>query len=171
MDVAITFEPSGISGLVAQGTYLIDAARRLGVKLGKGCTAGEAECPNCVVVINSGADLLSPPSHAEIRELSGETNRTLRLACQTKIEGRGVINVGTNVPRPQPAAPTTDELQRQFGDLPLNKKIAMLLQFEAVTMSEAFDSAIEKPLALGSKAFDKIKERARTFRSEEKQTE
>jgi hypothetical protein len=45
--------------------------------------------------------------------------------------------------------------------LPLNKKIATLLQLEAITMSEAFDSAIEKPLAFGAKTFDKIASRAR----------
>jgi len=31
-----------------------------------------------------------------------------------------------------------------------------LVQLEAITMSEAFDSAIEKPLAFGSKTFDTI---------------
>ena len=57
MSVTITFEPSGISGLVAEGTYLIDAARRMGASLGAGCTAGKGECPACVVSIKSGADI------------------------------------------------------------------------------------------------------------------
>ena len=48
MSVSITFEPSGISGVVAQGTYLIDAARRMGAALGAGCTAGKGECPSRV---------------------------------------------------------------------------------------------------------------------------
>jgi hypothetical protein len=45
--------------------------------------------------------------------------------------------------------------------LPLRKKIATLVQFEAITASETFDAAIEKPLAFGSKAFDSIMDRAR----------
>ena len=53
MSVSITFEPSGISGLVAEGTYLIDAARRMGVSLGAGCTAGKGECPACVVSVKA----------------------------------------------------------------------------------------------------------------------
>ena len=59
MSVSITFEPSGISGLVAEGTYLIDAARRMGAPLGAGCTAGKGECPACVVSVKTGANLLS----------------------------------------------------------------------------------------------------------------
>ena len=51
MSVSITFEPSGINGLVAEGTYLIDAARRMGAPLGAGCTAGKGECPACVVSV------------------------------------------------------------------------------------------------------------------------
>ena len=160
MNVSITFEPSGISGLVAQGTYLIDAARRLGVTLGTGCTSGQGECPACVVVINSGVELLSHPSIAETRQLGNNPfGQTLRLACQTKIEGLGDIIVGTNAERPRAPTPAEDisDIQRKFSDLPLKKKIATLLQFEAVTMSEAFDSAIQKPLELGSRLMDRVR--------------
>jgi ferredoxin len=172
MNVSITFEPAGISGLVAQGTYLIDAARRLGVALGTGCTAGQGECPTCLVVINSGADLLSDLSHAEARQLgNAPMGQVLRLACQTKIEGHGELVIGTNAPRPP--APTQAEevsdIHRKFNDLPLGKKLATLVQFEAITMSQAFDSAIEKPLELGSKAFGKIKERIRPTPSDDHQ--
>ena len=59
------------------------------------------------------------------------------------------------------------ELRTKFGALPLSKKIATLVQLEAITMSEAFDSAIEKPLAFGARTFDAIENRARA-RSEQK---
>ncbi len=72
MSVSITFEPSGISGVVAEGTYLIDAARRMGASLGAGCTAGKGECPACVVSVKSGANLLSLPSVAEEKQLGVE---------------------------------------------------------------------------------------------------
>ena len=170
MSVSITFEPSGISGLVAEGTYLIDAARRMGAPLGTGCTAGKGECPACVVSVKSGAALLSLPSVAEEKQLGVEQlDQNLRLACQVKIENPGevVVMVAT---RPQTRATPNNseaELKTKFGALPLNKKIATLLQFEAITMSEAFDSAIEKPLAYGAKTFDAIANRARA-RSEQK---
>jgi ferredoxin len=167
MSVSITFEPSGISGLVAEGTYLIDAARRMGASLGAGCTAGKGECPSCVVSVKTGAELLSSPSAAEERQLGVEhLDQSYRLACQTKIEGQGdvVVMLSTTPPRTTTPVETEAELRKKFGALPLSKKLATLMQFEAITMSEAFDSAIEKPLAFGSKTFDSLfnKSRAKT---------
>ena len=94
MSVSITFEPSGINGLVAEGTYLIDAARRMGAPLGAGCTAGKGECPSCVVSVKAGANLLSPPSLAEEQQLGADQlDQSLRLACQVKIENHGEVVV------------------------------------------------------------------------------
>src|SRR4026209_2391031 len=108
MSVSITFEPSGINGLVAQGTYLIDAARRMGAPLGAGCTAGKGECPACVVSVKAGAELLSPPSLVEENQLgAGELDQSLRLACQVKIENHGDVVVMAAA-RPQ-NRPTIDE--------------------------------------------------------------
>ncbi len=166
MSVSITFEPSGINGVVAQGTYLIDAARRMGVPLGAGCTAGKGECPACVVSVKAGANLLSPPSVAEEKQLGVEQlDQTLRLACQVKLESHGdVVVMSAARPQTRPADTDTEaELRKKFGALPLGKKLATLMQLEAITMSEAFDSAMEKPLAFGSKTFDAFlnKKRAR----------
>jgi len=173
MSVSITFEPSGINGLVAQGTYLIDAARRMGAPLGAGCTAGKGECPACLVSVKSGADLLSPPSLAEETQLGEEhLDQSLRLACQVKLETPGDVVVMVAA-RPQNARPTDEEsvadLQKKFGALPLRKKIATLVQFEAITASETFDAAIEKPLAFGSKAFDSIVNRNRAARAQDEE--
>ena len=168
MSVSITFEPSGISGVVAQGTYVIDAARRMGAPLGTGCTAGKGDCPSCVVSITTGAELLSPPSLAEEKQLGvALLEQALRLACQVKIENHGEVVVLVTS-RPQTHAAETDpasDLVKRFGALPLSKKIATLMQFEAITASEALDSAIEKPLSYGSKAFDSIMNRARATRA------
>ena len=163
MSVSITFEPSGISGIVAPGTYVIDAARRMGAPLGTGCTAGKGECPACVVSITTGAELLSPPSVAEEKQLGVEQlEQALRLACQVKIQNHGEVVVQvTSRPRTRAAESDDEELKQKFGQLPLSKKIAMLMQFETLTASEAFDTAIEKPLAYGTKAFDSIMNRAR----------
>ena len=78
MSVSITFEPSGISGVVAQGTYVIDAARRMGAPLGTGCTAGKGDCPSCVVSITTGA------------ELTLATERRRREATRRRTIGAGV---------------------------------------------------------------------------------
>jgi ferredoxin len=169
MSVSITFEPSGINGVVAEGTYLIDAARRMGAPLGARCTAGKGECPACVVSVKEGANLLSPPSLAEEQQLGVEhLDQGLRLACQVKIENHGDVVVMTAT-RPERTEPVDDgsELTKRFGALPLGKKLATLVQLEAITMSEAFDSAIEKPLAFGSKTFDSIvgKAKARASRA------
>ena len=164
MSVSITFEPSGISGVVAQGTYLIDAARRMGASLGAGCTAGKGDCPSCVVSVKSGAELLSAPSVAEEKYLGLENlDQSYRLACQTKIENHGDVVVMVNAVPPHSSAPPVDQqadLRKKFGSLPLSKKLATLVQLEVLTMSEAFDSAIEKPLAFGSKTFGALLDRA-----------
>ena len=172
MSVSITFQPYGITGVVAQGTYLIDAARRMGAPLGTGCTAGKGECPACVVSVKDGADLLSAPSAAEEKQLGVEhLNQWMRLACQAKIEYQGEVVVMVTA-RPQTRTETVDsesDLKKKFSSLPLKKKIATLAQFEAITMSEAFDSAIEKPLAFGSKTFDSIVNKARASRARSEQ--
>jgi adenylate cyclase len=165
MTVSITFEPSGLSGVVAQGTYLIDAARRMGVSMGTGCTIGKGECPACLVSIKAGSDLLSAPSAAEQRLLGEEQlDQSLRLACQVKLENPGEVVVMASARKPGGGA-TRDaksEVRKDFGSLPLNQKIATLLQLEAITMSEAFDSAIEKPLAFGARTMDALIGKARS---------
>ena len=168
MNVSVTFEPSGISGLVAQGTYLIDAAKRMGAPLGVGCLRGHGECPACVVSVKSGANLLSTPTVIEGKILGADgLAESLRLACQTKIEGHGdiVLSVTTQRPKNAPPVDLPGDIEKKFNELPLNQKIAALLKFEAITMSEAFDAALQKPLAVGTKAFDSILSRTRAAKS------
>ena len=172
MNVSITFEPSGISGLVAQGTYLIEAARRMGAPLGAGCLAGKGDCPACVVAVKAGANLLSPPTSVENTHLGAEgLSDSLRMACQTKIEGQGDIVLMVTPYRAHGATPPVDlpsDIEKKFGELSLNQKIAALLKFEAITMSEAFDAALKKPLAVGSRAFDSVVARARSAKENAK---
>jgi ferredoxin, 2Fe-2S len=172
MNVSVTFEPSGISGLVAQGTYLIDAAKRMGAPLGVGCTGGKGECPACVIEVKSGAELLSTPTSAEGRLLGMDgLSESLRLACQAKIEGQGDIVVTVSSHRARQTAPPIDlpaDILKKFGELSLNQKIAALLKFEAITMSEALDAAVQKPLAVGTRAFDSIMAKARAAKVTQK---
>jgi len=164
MPVTVTFEPSGVSGMVATGTYLIDAAKRLGAPVGVGCMRGKGECSTCVVKVNTGADLLSVPGSIEQTFLTQQQlDQSLRLACHVKLEGDGEVVV--RIVRRQPSAQPTakpDQVAKEFGSLPLEKKIATLLQLEAITVSEAFNAAIDKPLAYGVKAFDRLSGRGRS---------
>ena len=164
MGVAITFEPSGISGAVATGTYLIDAAKRLGAPLGIGCLRGKGDCANCLVHVSIGADLLSAPGAGELTALGAEQlSQGFRLACQTKIEGVGEVVVRSAPRKPKENVSDRDaELRKEFGELPLQKKIAALLQFEVITMNEAFNAAIEKPLAFGGRALDRLVNRPKS---------
>jgi len=175
MNVSVTFEPSGISGLVAQGTYLVDAARRMGAPIGAGCTAGKGECPSCVISVKSGATQLSVPTNVEGKVLgAGGLAESLRLACQTKIEGQGGDIVLMVAARPHKETTPVDlpsDIQKKFAELNLNQKIAALLKFEAITMSEAWDAAIQKPLALGTRAFDSMVARSRSAKATAKPKE
>jgi uncharacterized 2Fe-2S/4Fe-4S cluster protein (DUF4445 family) len=168
MSVLVTFEPSGISALVAEGTYLIDAARRMGVALGSGCTLGETPCPACLVSVASGADLLSHRSDLEERALEREEfDQSYRLACQVKIQSAGelVVRVSSKRIEAGSAQGGESDVRKKFGELPLTKKLATLLQLEAITMSEALDLAIQKPLSLGTRAIETVLRRASKLRA------
>jgi ferredoxin len=172
MSVSVTFEPSGINGLVAQGTYLIDAAKRMGAPIGQGCLAGKSECPACVVSVKSGKELLSPPTAIEDKLLAGsEPGETLRMLCQTKIEGQGEIVLMVSSYRPTESQSTSElaaDIERKFGELSLKQKLATLVKFEAITMTETFDAAIQKPLAAGTKVYDSLMARAKAAKSDSK---
>jgi ferredoxin len=171
MNVSVTFEPSGISGLVAQGTYLVDAARRMGAPIGAHCTAPKGDCQSCVVSVKSGAEQLSSPTNAEARILGeGGLADSLRLACQTKIEGHGDIVLMVSAHRTESKATAVDpnDVAKKFSELTLNQKIAALLKFEVMTVSEAWDAALQKPLSYGTRAFDSILSRTRSGKEETK---
>ena len=170
MSVLITFKPSGVSGLVAEGTYLVDAARRMGVALGTICT-GTGECLNCLVSMTTGAGLLSAPSEVEKKVLGPDRLfQAERLACQVIIERTGELVVNVSSARKATVNDSEQsDLRKKFSELPLQKKIAMLMQLEVLTVSEAFDAAIEKPLALGAKVLDAVAERAKTAREQQRQ--
>src|SRR5829696_369972 len=151
MSVDIKFEPDGRDGLVAEGTYLLDAAKRLGARLPAEC-GGRGECDTCAVVVEKGATLLSSLTEAERVRLSPERLAAgERLACQAKAERGGEV-----VLRPVPVterAETSDEtakdLRKEFRDLPFQRKLTTLVELEAVTIYQALATIIEVPFMLG----------------------
>src|SRR4051812_24515108 len=91
MEVEIKFEPSGQTGVVAVGSYLFDAAQRMGIRLDAEC-GRLGQCDSCAVKVKEGRELLSEITRAEIENLSdAQRNRGKRLACQAKIEKQGEL--------------------------------------------------------------------------------
>src|SRR2546423_15350512 len=80
MSVNIKFEPAGITGVVAEGTYLWDAAKRIGLRLPAEC-GGRGECDTCAVLIEKGTTLLSSLTNAERVRLSPERLSAVGVPC------------------------------------------------------------------------------------------
>ena len=165
MSVEIKFEPDGHSGLIAEGTYLWDAAKRLGVRLPAECQ-GRGECDTCAVSVVQGMDLLSSLTDAERERLSPERLAAgERLACQTKVERGGelVLRIVPATERAVTSDETVKDLRKEFGELPLGRKITTLVEFEAATMYQTLNAIIEVPFMLGGKVMDLMAWRGRTL--------
>ena len=148
---------------MAEGTYLLDAARRLGVPVPTEC-GGRGECDTCAVVVESGAALLSEPTEAERARLGAERLAAgERLACQAR-----AVRGGDLVLRPVPQAAreeTTEETARDFKEefkrLPLRKKLATLAGLEAEVAYETLVSAVNLPFEIMGKGLDLLAGRGR----------
>jgi ferredoxin len=158
------------TGLVAEGTYLLDAARRHGIKLPTECN-GRGECDTCAVVVEDGAALLSPLTDAErLRLTPDRLEAGERLACQAKAERAGEVAL-----RPVPAverAETTEETARDFKEefkrLPLRKKLATLAGLEAEVAYETLVRAVDLPFELFGKGLDLLAGRGRRLSQSER---
>lgn len=165
MSVEIKFEPEGLGGLIAEGTYLWDAAKRLGVRLPAECQ-GRGECDTCAVSVEQGMELLSSLTDAERERLSPERLAAgERLACQTKIERGGelVLRVVPATEREPTSEETVKDLRKEFNDLPLGRKLTTLVEFEAATMFQTLSAIMDVPFMLGGKVMDLMAGRGRTL--------
>lgn len=155
MSVEIKFEPNGPSGLVAEGTSILDASRRLGFQIPE---CGECDA-TCAVEILAGAPLLSALSDRERELLSDERlARGERLACQCKVERDGelILKLVAQTERSRTAEEKTRDLKREFRELPFERKIATLLQLETIAVTEAFDAITDASVSFGKKVFDSV---------------
>ena len=160
----------GHTGLVADGTFLLDAARRHGVELPTEC-GGRGECDTCAVVVEAGAALLSPVTEAErLRLTPDRLEAGERLACEAKAERAGDLSL-----RPVPAAEraeTTEETARDFKEefkrLPLRKKLATLAGLEAEVAYETLVRAVDLPFDLLGKGLDLLAGRGRRLSQAER---
>ncbi|MGI9037144.1 MAG: hypothetical protein ACR2GD_14045 [Pyrinomonadaceae bacterium] len=159
METEITFNPSGRNGLVAVGTYLLDAAKRLGVEME--CEKdGESEV--CVAKVTQGADLLSPLTKFEIEYLSEDRRKDgNRLANQAKIERTGEIVVMVKEkkePEKSDEEKRAKESRKEFEELPLEKKVAKLLELEFITLGETVSFVFNSPFKVVDKIMDVMAE-------------
>jgi ferredoxin len=172
MSIDIKFEPDGRSGVIAEGTYLWDAAKRLGVRLPAECE-GRGECDTCAVIVEKGATLLSSLTESERVRLSPERLAAgERLACQAKIERGGEELVLRPVPvteREETTQETVKELRREFKELPLERKLATLVELEAVTMFQTLSAIADIPYKIGGKVLDLMAGRGRQLSQRERE--
>jgi ferredoxin len=149
-------EDGGRTGVVAEGTYLWDAAKRLGVRLPAECE-GRGECDTCAVAVEDGATLLSALTEPERVRLSPE--RLLageRLACQAKVERGGQL-----VLRPVPVTerePTADEsvrdFRKDFAEMPLKRKLTTLVELEATAAFHTLAAVADFPFAVFNRGLE-----------------
>ncbi len=153
-DVAIKFKREGTDGLVAVGSYLIDAIRRFGIKVECDCHPKNG-IHSCAVLVPEGSGNLSPLTETETEHFAQHGRRSNeRLACEARIVKPGEITIMTEQKKEESKkteAPK-DRVQTEFEALPLDKKIVSLLQMEAVTISEAFSYVVNS----SAKAFEKM---------------
>jgi ferredoxin len=169
MSVEIKFKPDGPSGLVAEGTSVLDAARRLGFHIPECDGRGESDA--CAITIITGATLLSALTDAERKQLS--TERLAggeRLACQCKAERSGelVMRLVSQTERSQTNEERTRNLRKEFSELPFERKIATLIQLETIAMSQALDTIADRSVSLGKKLFDAVLPNAETARQDQR---
>ncbi|MEO8572492.1 MAG: hypothetical protein ABI481_00865 [Pyrinomonadaceae bacterium] len=176
LEAEVKFEREGREGLVAVGTYLIDAAKRFGIHFDEVCVR-ESDTHHCSIVIKSGSDLLSEETKLETEHFAKNGRKpNERLACQVKIEKPGEIEIMTEekVKDASPdekaaAADTSEEYRKAFADMPLEKKIANLVQLETIAFGETVSFIMNSPFKIADKVLDVMAEFG--FKKEEKEKE
>ncbi|MBR2563216.1 MAG: 2Fe-2S iron-sulfur cluster binding domain-containing protein [Paenibacillus sp.] len=109
MQKVITFLPMNKSISVQSGTTILQAARRVGVRIPTRCD-GKAACLMCKVKVGQD-DLhaLLPPTEAEKRKLGQLLEEGIRLSCQAKVCGQ----LSVHIPEDPLKAAIRKQLERQ----------------------------------------------------------
>jgi ferredoxin len=159
MEVEVKFEREDISGVVPVGSYLFDAARRMGIEVE--CERrGESDL--CAMRVKEGGELLSEVTKAEKEHLTSKRRKNgERLACQAKFEQTGEVVIMTTEKKKE-EKPADDEkyeaYRKEFEELPLEKKVANLLQLEAITFGETVSFVLNSPQMIVGKIMDVMAE-------------
>ncbi|HXG85407.1 MAG TPA: hypothetical protein VNI84_15405 [Pyrinomonadaceae bacterium] len=158
-EVELKFEREDVIGIVPPDTYLFDAARRLGVEVE--CER-RGESDDCAMRVKKGAEFLSELTEREKEHLTAKRLKGgERLACQVKLEKPGEIVIMTHekkVEEKPKEEVQTEEYRKQFEELPLEKKIASLLELEGIALSETFSFVLNSPSHIVGKFMDVLAE-------------
>jgi ferredoxin len=159
-EIAIEFKKEGISGSVPAGTYLIDAAKRLGVRFPIPCIPVSGE-HYCSVDVENGIGALSDTTEAEKEFFVGSTAAFgNRLACQARLERPGSIIVETRFEETEPDEKKTEgnELfegyKERFSTLSLEQKMSEISQLEALALADTLGFVMNAPYVVGNKVTD-----------------
>ncbi len=157
MEAELKFERENRDGVAVVGSYLIDAARRLGVEVEAEC-GRLGLCDTCAVKVTGGANCLTDATKAEREQLSEERLKAGdRLSCQAKIAKEGEVAIRTyekkkeEKPKEERAH---EEYRKEFEALPLEKKIARLVELEAVALGETLSFVMNSPYTIIGKMMD-----------------
>lgn len=164
-------EGEGHSGIVAEGTYLWEAAKRLGVRLPTECE-GRGQCDTCAVVVEEGAALLSGLTDAERERLSPERLAAgERLACQARVEHGGdlVLRPVPQTERAETSEEVVTDIRKEFRQMPLGKKLSTLFELEAVAAAQTFDALLNLPFSAFEKGLDLLAGRGRRLSDAERE--
>jgi len=170
MSVEITILPEERTGLVAVGTNLVDAARRLGIRVPTECDR-KGECDTCAVKIEKGAHLLSSLVEAERLRLSPDRLADgERLACQVRIESPGELRIrlAPATERAETAEETASDIRKEFRDLSLSKKLSTLFELEAVTLFQTLSAISDAPFKVAEKVLDIAADRGKKLHYRER---
>jgi ferredoxin, 2Fe-2S len=88
----ITFLPDNVTTEVPEGTTLLEAAQKAGVKMGSAC-GGVCACSTCHVWVQQGLASLSEQSEKEldILDKAFDVKPQSRLGCQSEVSGQDVL--------------------------------------------------------------------------------
>ena len=172
-EVEIRFERENQEGIIPLGTYLIDAAKRFGIRFDDTCDVALGT-HFCAVTVTTGSNLLSAETKAEAEYFKTHQRSTNeRLACQTRLDEPGEVVVMTKekakagAESTEPNVDPNEAYRKEFAELPLEKKIANLVQLETMALGETVSFIINSPFKIGEKVMDVMAEFG--FKKEEQQ--
>lgn len=152
----IHFVNEGLRGLSAVGSYLNDVARRFGIRIKKRCDDEHY----CVARITGGQSVLSQRTEIENHYFgSAGSTAEFRLMCQARIEKEGEVAIMTGEKRSAAAGESktkdlNEEFKKAFEQMPLEKKIANLVELEAMTLGDTVSYVLNSPFKVFEKMID-----------------
>lgn len=169
-EAEIKFEREKQDGIVPVGTYLIDAAKRFGIRFKDDCIPVQ-DLHFCSAVVTKGSANLSALTKLETEHFAAHGRRdNERLTCQAMIEKPGEVNIMTEEKKEAatgetPADEKSEQFRKEFSKMPLEEKIANLVRFEAIALGETFSFIVNSPFQVFDKVMDVMAEFG--FRKEE----